>query len=255
MLVYMLLAYMNEPAFNEFYHSLGLPTPTPSQALTSLAVIFLSLLVFCIISLAFRRATTILFTVLLAISTQQFDSPWQTSYKDWGRVEDIWWNINNVSRERYWIFRWTSLHAWQHRDQTRKFPDHPWCQEGQAMPHIQVLGFAGMTPYCMGSDKIAIDVKAITDPLLTRMPKSPEAIWSSGGVNRIVPAGYIASLSDNQNRIEDPDLAQYYNKLVILTQSEPLLTIERLRTVAAFNLGLYDHWLDAHNKRLTLPTH
>ena len=250
---YMLAANIYNPALGKLLAML--PPPTQLQVQATFALLCFSLFVIGLFSLTNRRMMAALLALLLAISTQQFDSPWQTSYKNWGRVDDIWWNINNVSRERYWIYRWTSLYAWFHQDHSKKFPDHPWCREGQAMPQVEVLGLAGMIPYCMGTDKIAIDVKAITDPLLTRMPKSPEAIWASGGVNRIVPAGYIASVVEGQNKIEDPDLARYYSKLLILTHSEPLLSAERLRTIAAFNLGLYDHWLQAHNDRITQSPH
>ena len=255
MLFYALIFNFNNPALGKFYALTHLPTPTLLHVQIVFGGIFLALLGVSLYSLHIRRVITAVFMLMLAISTQQHDSPWQTAYKDWGRFEDVWWNINNVSRERYWIYRWTSLYAWAHQDHSKKFPDHPWCQEGQAMPQIAVMIFAGMIPYCMGTEKIAIDVKAITDPLLARMPKSPEAKWTSGGANRMVPAGYIASLHNGQNRIEDPDLARYYDKLLILTQSEPLFSVERLRTIAAFNLGLYDPWLATYKQRVTQSTH
>jgi hypothetical protein len=47
----------------------------------------------------------------------------------------------------------------------------------------------------------------------------------------------------------DPDLAQYYDKLAIITRSEQLFSWERLRTIAAFNLGHYDHWLANYKQR------
>lgn len=249
LLFYTLLANMN--TLGNFYAALHWPTPTLQQIQIGIAGFFFLILAGCFFSLNIRRAITALLALMLAISTQQHDSPWQTAYKDWGRVDDIWWNMNNVSRERYWIYRWTSLYAWAHQDRSKKFPDHPWCQEGQTMPPIEIMGFAGMIPYCMGTDKIAIDIKAITDPLLARMPKSPEAKWTSGGVNRMVPAGYMASLQNTQNRIEDPDLALYYDKLLILTQAEPLFSTARLNTIIAFNFGRYNHWLEAHNARIT----
>lgn len=255
MLFYMLSLYFNDEKLGKLYIASGLPAPTMSGIQITFAVILLVLCGIGLYSRYFRRAIAALFALMLAISTQQFDGPWQSSYKDWGHLDDIWWNINNVSKERYWIYRWTSLYAWTHQDHNKKFPDHPWCQEGQAMSHIEIVSFAGMTPYCMGTDKIAIDIKAITDPLLARMPKNAGAVWTSGGANRMVPAGYMESLADGRNHIQDPDLARYYDKLSILTRAEPLFTAERLRTIAAFNLGLYDPWLEAHNARIVQGPH
>jgi len=233
---------------------LAMDFSVPSQEQLTKAIVILSamLALASVGSRLLRVAIAFLFLFLLAISTQQQDSPWQTTYRDWGKTadNDIWWNINNVSRERYFIYRSTSLYAWLHRAPDKPFPDHPWCHEGIAASDVQVLPFAGLIPYCMGTGKIAVDSKALTDPLLTRMPKAPEAIWTSGGVNRIIPAGYIESLQTSDNRIEDPDLRQYYEKLLLLTQAEPLFTRERLLTIAAFNLGLYDHWLEAYIARL-----
>jgi hypothetical protein len=241
-------------------NALGLPSPTLLQFVITLLLICLCIVLAALFNNSLRYAIAFVFAVLLGISTQQHDSPWQTGYRDWGKTADydIWWNINNVSRERYFIYRSTSLYAWLHRAPDKPFPDHTWCHEGIAASDVQVLPFAGLIPYCMGTEKIAIDVKALTDPLLPRMPKVPEALWASGGVNRIIPTGYLESVKTGDNRIEDPDLKLYYDKLLILTRAEPLFTSDRLATIIAFNLGFYDHWLDAYTARLladptTLP--
>lgn len=227
------------------------PLPKPESFLVTLTIIGLALATLSTLSQRASKSIAVLFLALLSISTQLHDSPWQTSYRDWGKNSDfdMWWNLNNVSRERYFIYHWTSLYAWRHRDTSKPFPDHPWCYEGQAMPDIQIIGLVGITAYCMGPDKIAVDIKALTDPLLTRIPKAPEAKWLSGGVNRMVPAGYLASLQTGENRIEDPDLARYYEKLAILTQEEPLFSTARIKTIVAFNLGFYEPWLAAYKER------
>lgn len=198
-----------------------------------------------------QKMSRALLVGLLLLSSQQFDSPWQTNYKNWGKNSDfdMWWNLNSVSRERYFIYHWTSLYAWLHRDPQKLFPDHPWCYEGAAQPPVAVIGLDGIIGYCMGIDKIAIDIKALTDPLLARMPKNPDGIWSSGGVNRVLPAGYLDSVASSENRIVDPDLARYYEKLKILTSAEPLFSRDRLATIIAFQFGAYDHWLEAYRAR------
>ena len=55
----------------------------------------------------------------------------------------------------------------------------------------------------------------------------------------------------------NPDLAQYYEKLALITQGE-LWDWERLKTILWFNLGAYDHWRDAitcarRTRKLRLP--
>ncbi len=224
-------------------------TPSPKAFYIFIAVLgFLFFLLGMMPHVFIQKISRILLLSALLLSSQQFDSPWQTSYKNWGKNSDfdMWWNLNNVSRERYFIYHWTSLYAWLHRDPQKLFPDHPWCYEGAAQPPIAIIALDGIIGYCMGIDKIAIDSKALTDPLLARMPKNLSGIWSSGGVNRVIPAGYIESVRSGENKIVDPDLARYYDKLKLITASEPLLAPERLRAIVAFHLGFYDHWMHAY---------
>lgn len=197
-----------------------------------------------------RHGVAALFALLLFHSTQQNDSPWQTHYKDWGKTadHDYWWMIDTVSRERYWIYRWTSIYAWLQRDPHKPFPDHPWCQEGKAMPRVATVRFSGMMAYCMDNDHIAVDIQGLTDAFVARMPRNPQAPWLSGGVNRVIPEGYLESLAAGSNKIQDPDLALYYDKLALLTQSDQLLARERLSTLLAFNLGHFDALLEKHRR-------
>jgi arabinofuranosyltransferase len=230
---------------------LGLPIPTLPQLAVSLVALGSVLLVLGLWQVRSRMLLATVLALLLATNSQHNDSPWRSDYRDWGKVTDfdMWWNLDNVSRERYFIFHWTSLYAWLHRDLSRPFPDHPWCHEGIAQPDVALIAFAGMMPYCMGTAKIAVDVKALTDPLLPRLPKRADTRWLSGGVNRIVPDGYLESLQSGENRIRDPDLARYYDRLVLVTQGEPLWRADRLKAIAALNLGLYEPWLDAYRTR------
>lgn len=199
-----------------------------------------------------RYAVGILFSLLLLHSTQQHDSPWQTSYKDWGKTADFdyWWMVDTVSRERYWIYRWTSVYAWLHHDSQKPFPDHPWCEEGKALPPVSIVRYSGMMPYCMNNTYIAVDIQGLTDAFVARMPRNPKAEWLSGGVNRVIPEGYLESLEAGQNRIHDPDIARYYDKLTLITQSQDLFAYERLATIVKFNLGAYDSLLDNNRQQV-----
>ncbi len=251
-LVYYLLLLSLQPLDTLFK---ALQWQAPSPTVFYLAIVVLGFLLFAL-SLATKNITqkisrAILVSVLL-LSTQQFDSPWQTNYKNWGKNSDfdMWWNLNNVSRERYFIYHWTSLYAWLHRDIQKPFPDHPWCHEGASQPPVAIIALDGIIGYCMGINKIAVDIKALTDPLLARMPKNPGGVWSSGGVNRVMPEGYLESVASGENKITDADLARYYDKLKLITASEPLFSRERLFSIVAFHFGSYDHWLDAYLNRL-----
>lgn len=220
---------------------------------TMLIIVFCGL--FSIPATVFKTARTIFLTAtlyLLLLTTQLHDSPWRSGYADWGKNMDydIYVAIDTVSRERYWIYRWTSLYAWFHRDTEKVFPDHDWCHAGESAPPVSIMWGVGMQGYCMPLNHIGFDYNGLVDPLMSRMPKHPDTAWVTGGAIRIIPVGYEKTLREGKNMLEDPDLARYYDKLAILTQSEPLFTMDRLKTIAAFNLGFYDHWLQAYVTRI-----
>ncbi len=229
----------------------GLPIQSEQAAIAACMVAGLLLACLGLPGHRLRYLTLTVFACLLFYTTQKNDSPWQTPYGNWGKTadHDYWWMINTVSRERYWIYRWTSIDAWQHRNPEKPFPDHPWCHEGAEVPNGGIMPFAGMYGYCMNTSNRVIEPTGLVDPLIARMPKNPRSPWNSGGGNRIVPAGYLETLTSGENLLQDPDLARYYDKLGVLTRSDELFSMERIQTIILFNLGHYDVWLQAHNAR------
>ncbi len=192
--------------------------------------------------------------VLLALfyTTQIHDGPWQTGYGNWGKTRDFdsWVALNTLSRERYWIYRWTSIDAWLHRDLNRKFPDHDWCYQGVDAPRVSLTWGAGMQPYCMPIDYITVDRAGLGDPMLARMPMYPTSTWMSGGALRIIPDGYMETLASGKNLLTDPDLAIYYDKLGILTRADQLFSWERIKTIVLFNVGAYDYLMQSYTERM-----
>jgi arabinofuranosyltransferase len=102
----------------------------------------------------------------------------------------------------------------------------------------------------MPLNHIAIEFNGLIDPLIARMPKHPNVPWVPGGIVRIVPEGYLESLVARRNLIKDPDLARYYDVLILITQSDTLFTIERLTTIIRFNLGAYEPLRQAYITRI-----
>jgi hypothetical protein len=200
----------------------------------------------------FRHTVIAVFCSLLFHSTLQNDSPWLSGGPNWGKTTDfeIYVSIDTTTRERYWTYRWTSLLAWLNRDAAKVFPDHDWCKLGADAPPVAVIWTAGMQGYCMPLNHIAIEFNGLIDPLIARMPKHPNVPWVPGGIVRIVPEGYLESLVARRNLIKDPDLARYYDVLILITQSDTLFTIERLTTIIRFNLGAYEPLRQAYITRI-----
>ncbi len=67
--------------------------------------------------------------------------------------------------------------------------------------------------------------------------------WRAGHFVRNVPDGYIDSLMNGNETIVNPQVNEFYKKLKIVTQNDELFTLERLKTIALFNVGAYNHLL------------
>lgn len=108
------------------------------------------------------------------------------------------------------------------------------------------IGFSG---FAAGTDKFLIDHMGLSDALIARLPM-PNGSWLDrpGHVSRTLPAGYLETCRTGENRIEDPDLRAYYEK-VRLVIGGPLWSWDRFTTIVAWNLGSYDHLLAAYCER------
>jgi arabinofuranosyltransferase len=92
------------------------------------------------------------------------------------------------------------------------------------------------------------DLNGQVEPLMARLPASYARNWRQGHLFKPEPKGLRESFRSGSNRIEDPDLALYYEKLRIITHGE-LLSFERLKTIWTMNLGGYNRYLDAYAHR------
>jgi arabinofuranosyltransferase len=126
-------------------------------------------------------------------------------------------------------------------------PAHEWADKGRAyrMTHTDVafescVGFAG---FYSGPEVHMYDGYALTEPLLARLPANPNPEWRIGHLPRTTPFGYDRTLMSDSNVIKDSGAALYCDKLRTITR-EPLLSIGRLKTIIAMNMGRYDYLLN-----------
>ncbi len=106
------------------------------------------------------------------------------------------------------------------------------------------IGFAGFR----ASEAILIDKLALSDPLLARLPTIDPERWRIGHFTRAVPDGYTETRQFGENRIVDPDLARYYDRLSLVTRGD-LFDGERWRAIWELNTGQLDPLLDAYVAR------
>ena len=95
------------------------------------------------------------------------------------------------------------------------------------------VGFVG---YYAGPDVYLVDLYALSDPLLSRLPVPDPAHWRVGHFEREIPAGYVETLKSGTNQIKDPGLAAFYQKLSLITRG-PLWSLARLRAIWEMNTG------------------
>ena len=151
-----------------------------------------------------------------------------------------------VADERGQFFNTLSLSKYvAHISAGQSFPSHPAVSEAQqfrsSSDQLIVRENIGMYGYTVGTEKIIIDQFALSDPLLARL--HVPGWWRIGHFRREIPAGYLASIENGDEQIEDPEINEFYEKLKIITQSDTLFSWERIETIILFNLGRYDHLL------------
>jgi arabinofuranosyltransferase len=97
----------------------------------------------------------------------------------------------------------------------------------------------GMVGYLTGPDRHIIDVFALNDPLLARLPAN--APWRIGHFSRDLPAGYFESVVADRNLVQDPKIASLYEVIREVTRG-PLWSWRRWRAIVALNLGRTAGW-------------
>jgi len=136
----------------------------------------------------------------------------------------------------------------------KKMPDHEWIHYGEelkSLPEEIFVGGAlggeaiGYTAFAAGPSKHFIDIVALSDPLLSKLPAlRPPNIeeWKSGHFHRPIPAGYIESIASGGNHLSDPGLREYYEHVRTITRG-PIWDWKRFVVIANMNLGSYEYLL------------
>lgn len=155
--------------------------------------------------------------------------------------------FSGISDEREVYFAGTGLITL-----TRAFnmPQHMFAQWGrqyrQEGRKVTVEGAAGMVGYYGGPKLHVIDVFALADPLLARMPiNNPFA--RIGHFERDLPQGYVETVESGENRIANPKLAEFYDRMGLITTGDLFLP-GRWKTIWEMNTGQYNHLIEEARK-------
>jgi arabinofuranosyltransferase len=173
-------------------------------------------------------------------------NPLVSNFASAGQVDPTFSDSNGVTDERLYYAETSGLLQLNRSFFAKTYPIEntfttlvPFAQSANTItaPTVGALGLA------VGPGVHVIDELALGDPLLARLPAVYNPAWRIGHFYRTIPAGYVESIERGENRISDPQLAQYYDALRLIV-SGPVFDGERLRTIVAFNLGQYDYLVD-----------
>lgn len=119
-------------------------------------------------------------------------------------------------------------------------------RDTQGQEHrLNERGALGMFGYYAAWDVIVVDYFGLADPLLARLPMIESKQWRPGHYPRPYPPGFFEARATGDAQRLPPGLREYYEKLRLITAG-PLFSAERLKVLAAFQLGYYDHWREAY---------
>ncbi|HEX5660139.1 MAG TPA: hypothetical protein VFX59_23250 [Polyangiales bacterium] len=136
---------------------------------------------------------------------------------------------------------------------TRNMPSHIWTGIGRDLKarNEKVFSFdnIGFLGFAAGPGVHIFDQLALADPLLARLPMRYSPHWRVGHYHRVVPDGYRETVqAGGQCKMVDLKLCEYYAHLREVI-SGPLFSWSRFKTIAAFNLGLYEKLIDREEYR------
>jgi arabinofuranosyltransferase len=94
----------------------------------------------------------------------------------------------------------------------------------------------GMFGFFAGRDVHVVDRAALADPLLARLAPDIAHGWRIGHLWRSVPEGYLETLKSGENRLEDAQLAERYDRIALVTRGA-LWSRQRWRAIVRLNLG------------------
>lgn len=185
------------------------------------------------------------FVILLGMTSP---TPTLTSIDDdsysTGRV-----SVNQISDERSVYFQPSGL-LYDQRNFIQPYYD--WVFHGIQMRldgrKVTIQSNVGFAGYFAGQNTYIIDRLALADPLLARLTPIDSQNAKPGHYERAVPEGYFESVKNNQNRIQNESLSEYYEKIRILTRG-PIWNSGRFLVIWQMNTGQYEYLLKDYETR------
>lgn len=151
------------------------------------------------------------------------------------RFEQSWTDVfirpSGIAPERAWYVERDRSFFSVRRDQPLFFDD-PWFKNFRTRS-VNVVETAGLEGYSQPGSHL-VDVFALVDPLLSKLPSIPDDHWRIGHFARRLPLGYLKTLETGVNHIAEDSLREYYEQLRIATRGE-LFSKSRIQAILWLN--------------------
>lgn len=132
------------------------------------------------------------------------------------------------------------------------YPAHRYFSDGRELRSsgrpVSVQRYVGFLGFAAGPQHTIVDRMALTDPLLARLPVADLKRWRIGHFERELPSGYVETLGGEENRLADPSLREFYDRLRLVTRG-PLWSWDRFEAILALNAGRFDPLLERYRGR------
>ncbi len=112
-----------------------------------------------------------------------------------------------------------------------------------AGPAVRPFHAVGVFGFLGGRDLHVIDLNALGDPLLARLPAQYIPVPRPGHYARALPPGYDHAVTGDSGALEDPGLRAYFEQLLLITRG-PLWSRARWRAILEMNLGRCEHLIN-----------
>ncbi|MFC2094135.1 hypothetical protein ACFLSH_00770 [Bacteroidota bacterium] len=168
---------------------------------------------------------------------------------------------HGITDQRMWYYEFTGLLNNGSEKNIYKYSLVRYAQKlKKAGTRVLTKDIIGMLGYYSGSNMHIIDPRALSDPLLSKLPstefwrgghkaRAGEKKWIIGHFTRKIPAGYTKTITTGKNRLRDKNLRKYYDKIFFVTRGD-LFDFNRLIEIWNLNTGKYDHYIEAYNNSM-----
>jgi arabinofuranosyltransferase len=165
---------------------------------------------------------------------------------------------HGITDQRMWFYYFTGLLSNVSERQLYEFPG---IQDAQKLKEsgkrVVIRDVIGMIGFYSGSNIHIIDPRALSDPLLSKLPSTEywrgghkprpgEKKWIIGHFMRKIPIGYLETITTGENKLQDKNLREFYDKISLVTRGN-LFDFNRLVEIWNLNTGKYNYLVKTYN--------